>query len=41
MKNKIMKNPLTKTFTTIKIQPKINDEVEIKEKGIASELLKN
>ena len=41
MKNKIMKNALTRIFTTVKIEPKINDEVEIKEKVITSELLKN
>ena len=41
MKNKIMKNALTRIFTTVKIQPNINDEVEIKEKVITSELLKN
>ena len=41
MKNKIMKNTLTRIFTTVKIEPNINDEVEIKEKIITSELLKN
>ena len=41
MKNKIMKNALSRIFTTVKIELKINDEVEIKEKVITSELLKN
>ena len=41
MKNKIMKDALTRIFTTVKIEWKINDEVEIKEKVITSELLKN
>ena len=41
MKNKIMKNALTRISTTVKIELKINDEVEIKEKVITSELLKN
>ena len=36
-----MKDALTRIFTTVKIQPKINDEVEIKEKVITRELLKN
>ena len=39
MKNKIMKNALTRIFTTVKIEPKINDEVEIKEKVVTRELL--
>ena len=41
MKNNIMKNALTRIFCTVKIKAKVNDEVEIKEKVITSELLKN